>query len=246
MGRDTVDDLPSRKADRPGRHQTQEDSEPEEFPCGQSCRLEEIPYEIGFIAIEGINVSETRNLNECGVEHLISQCEGNWQDGARFYDSASAAVQDYILRNKEIWPAVTEYKVAIIVIATPLDGMLHLVRQGIVQRTAPGTKKQGWTWTVLHALAERHHRIQIYDDTRIAMDDARRMDAKAFVINARRMMHAATPRGYAIWRCKACHMLHSARIQEHQAQHRHHGGTAKPWRTCGSKGERLGHADRHK
>ena len=120
------------------------------------------------------------------------------------------------------------FPVAIITIATSLASMLHLVRQGIRQRTAPGTRKQGWTWASLHALAERHHRIQIYDDARIAMDEARHMDAEAFAIDARQIRNVDTPRGYTIWRCttwtiwcKTCHMLHSARSQEQRPQHRH-------------------------
>ena len=72
-----------------------------------------------------------------------------------------------------------------IIIAIPHDGMLDLVRQGTVQRLAPGEKAQGWTWLLLRNLTTSHHRMQIYASAREAMCDAKRMDTENFVSTAR-------------------------------------------------------------
>ena len=234
---EATDKLIAKRPYQPAVRPLQQDSRSIEFPCGHPRCLDEVPHEVGFIAIAGTNVSQMTNSDECGVEHIISQCEENWREGARFYDSAAAAVQNYVMRNRETWPAVNEYQVAIITIATPLTHMLHLIRQGMTQRTEPGTRKQGWTWPLLHALAVRHHRIQIFDGARIAMDEARHMDADAFAIDARQIKNVNTTSDYNIWRCMdwniwcaICHMLLGPKSQEEQQQRRQDSHMTEPWR----------------
>ena len=69
------------------------------LPCEQKSCLEEKPYEICFLAIEGLHLSEIYDSKE-SIEQSILQCGEKWTEGIHFSDSASIAVEGYLTQHK--------------------------------------------------------------------------------------------------------------------------------------------------